>query len=158
MMINIVYFYDIPIDRASVDENISLIYEQDDIRLCTMQRATSQQLLGVYFDCIDKQERFHYIKLTEDLQASLARRAGIKNYDRIISLNGVNIENDTSDQFFYRFDTQLHLPVQILVCNPATYAHYKDNNKSIHSDLPTVQRLKPVYATSSKSLPFKYDY
>jgi C-terminal processing protease CtpA/Prc len=154
---NIVYFYDISTDRASVDENISLIYEQDDIRVCTMQRSTPEQLLGVYFYCNDRQECLHYIKLIENLQASLARRAGIKNYDRIISLNGVNIENDTSDQFLERFDTQLHLPVQMLVCSPATYAHYKDNNKSINSDLSTVQRLKPIYATSSKKASFKYD-
>ncbi len=135
-------------DLATVDENISLIYEKDDIRLCTMQRAIPQQLLGVQFRYY-RQQRFHYIKLVEDLQLSLGRRVGIKNYDRIIFLNGVNIENDTVDQFMERFDAQQHLPVQMLVCSPATYAHYKDNNKLLHNDLPTVQRLKPVYAKSS---------
>ncbi len=145
-------------ERASVDKNICLIYEQDDIRLCTMQRAIFQQLLGVRFYHYDGPEKFHYIEPIKDLPLSLACRGGIKNYDRIITLNGVNIEKDTFDQFMERFKSERHLPVQMLVCSPATYAHYKDNNKSIHSDLPTVQRLKPVYATSSKSLPFKYDY
>jgi hypothetical protein len=134
--------------RASVDANTSLIYEQDDIRLCTMQRAIPQQKLGVSCD-YHRQERFHYVKLTEDLQSTLAIRAGIKSYDRVISLNGVNIEHDTYDQLMERFDTDRYLPVQMLVCSPATYAHYKANNKPLLSDLPTVQQLKPVYATSS---------
>ncbi len=143
------------LDRASVDENISLIYEQDDIRLCTMQRAISEQFLGVLlFPNGRLMKRMHYIKLNDNFQVSLAQRAGIKNYDRLITLNGVNIENDTFGQFLERFDSQFHLPVQMLVCSPATYAHYKDNNMSIHIDLPTVQRLKPVYATSSNSFCF----
>ncbi len=85
----------------------------------------------------------------EDLPSTLAKRAGLQNYDRVISFNSVNIENYTYDQYSSLHDSQRHLPAQMLVCSPATYAHYKDNNKLIHSDLPTVQRLKPVYATSS---------
>jgi hypothetical protein len=142
------------LDRASVDENISLIYEQDDIRLCTMQRAIPEQFLGVLLYTNRRLKPMHYIKLIDNFQVSLAQRAGMKNYDRLITLNGVNIENDTYDQFLERFDSQFHLPVQMLVCSPATYAHYKDNNMSIHIDLPTVQRLKPVYATSSNSFCF----
>jgi C-terminal processing protease CtpA/Prc len=123
-----------------------------------MQRAVLKQLLGLHFNHYDGQEKFHYIRLIKDLPLSLARRAGIKEYDRIITLNGVNIEKDTANQFMERFKSERHLPVQMLVCSPATYAHYKDNNKPIHNDLTTVQRLKPVYATSSKTLSFKYDY
>ncbi|CAF4151847.1 unnamed protein product [Rotaria sordida] len=85
----------------------------------------------------------------EDLPSSLARRAGLKSYDRIIFLNGVNIENDSQTQFNHRFDIDRHLPVEMLVCNPATYEHYKANQKIVHFDLPTIQRLKPIYATSS---------
>jgi hypothetical protein len=136
------------IDPASVDESNSLIYEKDDIRLCTMQCAIPEQKLSVHFR-YHRQERFHYIKLTEDLQSSLARRAGIKTYDRIITFNDVNIENDIYNQFDERFDAERHLPVEMLVCSVATYAHYKANNKLLHCDLPTVQHLKPVYATSS---------
>jgi len=133
---------------ASFDESISLTYENDDIRLCTMQRAIPQQLLGFSLRYHSKQ-RIHYIKIIEEFQWSLAHRAGIKNYDRIISLNGINILNDTLNQLSERFDTERHLPVQMLVCSPATYEHYKANNQLLHSDLPTVQHLKPVYATSS---------
>ncbi|CAF1365576.1 unnamed protein product, partial [Rotaria sordida] len=85
----------------------------------------------------------------EDLPSSLARRAGLKSYDRIIFLNGVNIENDSQTQFNHRFDIDRHLPVEMLVCNPATYEHYKANQKIFHFDLPTIQRLKPIYATST---------
>ncbi|CAF1323219.1 unnamed protein product [Rotaria sp. Silwood1] len=112
-----------------------------------MQRAISQQILGVYFLYFAPQ-RFHYIELAEDSPSSLARRAELKNYDRVIFLNGVNIENDTHAMFYYRFDTARHLPVQMLVCSPATYEHYKTNKKQFHLDLPTIQHLKPVYATS----------
>ncbi len=133
---------------APLDENMSLTYENDDIRLCTMQRAIPQQLLGVYFRYHSKQ-RIHYIEIIEEFRSSLAQRAGIKNYDRIISLNGINILNDTPNHLDKRFDTERHLPVQMLVCSPATYEHYKVNNQLLHSDLPTVQHLQPVYATSS---------
>jgi C-terminal processing protease CtpA/Prc len=112
-----------------------------------MQRAIPEQKLGVYFHYHD-QERFHYITLTNELQLSLARRGGIKNYDRVISFNGVNVENDTYEQLYERFDNERHLPAQMLVCSPATYAHYKSNKKPFYSNLRTVQHLKPVHATS----------
>ncbi len=34
--------------------------------------------------------------------------------------------------------------IQLLVCSPATYLHYKTNNKPLHSNLDTVQLMKPV--------------
>ncbi|CAF4843076.1 unnamed protein product [Rotaria sp. Silwood1] len=132
----------------AVDESINLTYTNDDIRLCTMQRAIPKQILG-FFRHYFSQQPFHYIKLMEDLPSSLARRAGLKNYDRVIFLNGINIENDTYDQLWYRFDTERHLPVQMFVCSPATYEYYKTNKKAFHFDLPTIQCLKPVYATST---------
>ncbi|CAF2779689.1 unnamed protein product [Rotaria sp. Silwood2] len=135
---------------AAVDENINLTYTNDDIRLCTMQRAIPEQLIGVQFHYFSS-ERFHYIKLIEDLPSSLARRGGIRSYDRIIFLNGINIENDNLAQFDRRFKSQRHLPVQMLVCSPATYDHYKANKMSFSCDLPSVQRLKPIYATSTSN-------
>lgn len=126
-----------------------MTYDHDDIRLCTMQRAIPQQKLGVTNSYYKRNERFHFIKLTPEYPSSLARRSGIKNYDRIIFFNGINIENDSYDQFLARYDYTRHLPTQMLVCSPATYAHYKANNKPFHIDLPTVQRLTPVYATTS---------
>ena len=112
-----------------------------------MQRITPSQLIGIYRH-YHKQGRFHYIKLFDDFQSSLAYRSGLRNFDRFISFNGINIEQDTLEELIKRFKTQLHLPVQMLVCSPATYQHYKSNNKTIHSNLPTVQHLKPVFDTS----------
>ena len=132
-----------------------MIYEQDDIRLCTMQRAIPEQRLGISCD-YDKRHRSHFIKLTEDVQSTLAIRAGIKHYDRVISFNGVNIEHETFNQLMDRFDLNRNAPVQILVCSPATYVHYKTHKMRLHNDLPTVQRLKPVYATSSNEPRFEY--
>lgn len=113
-----------------------------------MQRAISKQLLGLAWGEYPA-EKFKFFTLMTDLPSSLARRAGLKSYDRVIFLNGINIEDDTFQQFLSRFRMQKHLPVQMLVCDPATYAHYKANNKTFRCDLPTVQHLKPVYATSS---------
>jgi hypothetical protein len=144
---NTLFFMIFYTDPASIGENISMTYKNDDIRLCTMQRAIPEQKLGVFL-FYHKQQRFHCIKLFDELQSSLARRAGIKSYDRLIFLNNVNIENDTAYQFWKRVDAEKHLPVNMLVCSPATYIHYKTNNKLFHVDLPTVQRLKPVYAIS----------
>ncbi|CAF3845525.1 unnamed protein product [Rotaria sp. Silwood1] len=133
---------------AAVDENISLTDTNDDIRLCTMQRAIPEQRLEIGLHYFIPQ-KFYYIKLIEDSPSSLARRAGLKSYDRVIFLNGVNIENDSPMQFDHRFDIDRHCPVQMLVCSPATYDHYKANKMSFSCDLPSVQRLKPIYATSS---------
>ncbi|CAF5020280.1 unnamed protein product [Rotaria sp. Silwood1] len=135
------------VDLASVDETISLNYEEDDIRLCTMQRAIPEQKLG-FFSCYHRKERFHYVKFYGDWKSSLAYRAGIKNFDRIIALNDTNIEKDTPYQVDKRFNTNRHLPVQMLVCSPATYIHYRSTGKLLQSDLSTVQHLKPIYAIS----------
>jgi C-terminal processing protease CtpA/Prc len=132
-----------------VDENASLIYMRDDIRFCTMQRSTPDQLLGIY-RCYHRHEKFHYIKLNEDFQSTLAHRAGVKTYDRLIELNGVNIEDETFEQFEKRFKSQVHHPTQMLVCSPATYAHYRSIKKRIHSDIPTVKYLTPVHGTVCK--------
>jgi hypothetical protein len=129
---------------AAVDANINMTYDGDDIRLCVMQRATPNQLLGVerrYFH----RHRIHHIILSDESPSSLAYRAGIKSYDRIIAMDGINVENDTPEQFGQRFDVRRDLAAEILVCSPATYAHYKSNGMHLHCVLSSVQRLKPVF-------------
>ncbi|CAF1173679.1 unnamed protein product [Rotaria sordida] len=115
-----------------------------------MQRAVPEQKLGVILR-YHNQHRFYYLTWSTDSQSSLAYRAGIQNFDRVIELNGINVENDTDEQIDQRFDVRRDFPVEILVCNPSTYQHYKSNNKTLHRHLPTVQRLKPVYDTSGHS-------
>ncbi|CAF1358489.1 unnamed protein product [Rotaria magnacalcarata] len=104
-----------------------------------MQRAIPQQKIGVYF-LYSVPHRFHYIKLVEDFPSSLAQRAGIKSYDRVIFVNGVNIENDTSNQLDHRFDTERHLPFEMLVCSPATYEYTIKLTKmgNSHTDIPVI--------------------
>jgi hypothetical protein len=109
-----------------------------------MQRSTSDQLIGIY-RYYNKQGNFHYIKLLDNYENSLPYRGGIRNYDRFISLNGINIEQETFEQITKHFKSQLNLPVQILVCSPAMYHFYKSNHIQIHSNLSTVQHLKPVF-------------
>ncbi|CAF4330909.1 unnamed protein product, partial [Rotaria sp. Silwood2] len=144
-------------DSASIDENISLVYEKDDIRLCTMQNAISKERLG-FSQRYHRKERFHYIKFLSDCESSLAYRAGIKNFDRIIEINGVNIEKNTPYELRKLVKTVRHLPFQILVCSSATFIHYRSNGKLLHSDLPTVQHLKPVFATPKCYHPFSGSY
>jgi len=114
MILNTTFIFIIlRIDGASIDENISLIYEEDDTRLCTIQRAIPKQKLGFTL-CYCRRESFHYIKFYDDFESSLAYRAGIRNFDRIIELNSENIENDTEPQLSHRFNIDRHLPVQML--------------------------------------------
>jgi C-terminal processing protease CtpA/Prc len=137
------------IDPFAIDENTSLTYITDDIRLCTIQRAIPEQPLGIVLH-YHRHECFHYVKLTDDYESTLAFPSGIKSFDRVIECNGINIEDDSSENFKKKIDgigTQLF---QLLVCNPATYAHYKKNNKHLHSKLDTVKCFKSVQDTASK--------
>lgn len=131
----------------AVDEKTSLTYTQDDIRLITIHRATPDQLLGIYTR-YHKHEYFHFITLLEDFQSTLAYRAGVKSYDRLIEFNGVNIEDETYQQFEQRFKSQLQPPTKMLVCSPATYAQYKSHNQRIHENLPTVKHCKTIYGVT----------
>ncbi|CAF1329795.1 unnamed protein product [Adineta steineri] len=132
----------------SIDENTQCNYDCDDIRLCRIQRIVSNQLIGIK-RFYNKQDDFHYFILSDKSdELSLAYRSGIKNFDRFICLNGINIEHETFNEITQRFNNQLNLPLQILVCSPATYHYYKTNNIHLHSHLPTVQHLKPVFDIS----------
>lgn len=122
--------------------------KKDDIRLCIMQRAIPAQRLGV-FNGFYRQEHVHHILLSNKLESSLAYRAGIKDNDVLIALNGVNVENYTYNQCLSRYGVYRDIPVDILVCDWATYQHYKNKNQTIHRDLPTVQHRRPVFATTS---------
>ncbi|CAF1088073.1 unnamed protein product [Rotaria magnacalcarata] len=109
-----------------------------------MERSTPDRLLGIsifYY----RPQGFYFIKLPDDFQFTLAYRAGIKNYDRIISWNGSSLEEDTHWQFLERFDSERNLTVTLLVCSPATYQHYKSTNRNLLRDsLPNIKRLRPI--------------
>ncbi|CAF1589000.1 unnamed protein product [Adineta ricciae] len=135
--------------EVSYDKNSDLMYENDDIRLCTMQRAIPKQRLGITL-AYHKQRRVHYLRLTDRSLSSLVYRACLKDYDRIVSLNEIITENDAPDEFKRRFCLDENHSVQLLVCNPATYKRYKSNSEALHNDLPTVQQLVPSLCYDEK--------
>lgn len=109
--------------------------------MCRIQRSQSNELIGIY-RFYNSQGNFHYVKLFDQYEETLAYRAGIRNYDRLISINGFNIENETFEQITKRFQNSLNNPLEILVCNPSTFHFYKSNQRILHSNLPTVQHLQ----------------
>jgi hypothetical protein len=137
------------IDPYAIDEKTSRLYITDDIRLCIIQRAIPEQRLGI-IPHYHRHERFHYVKLSDDYKSTLAFHAGIKSFDRVIEYNGINIEDDSAENFKKRIDDIGDQLFQLLVCSPATYAHYKKSNRHLHSHLSTVKRLQPVRDTTSK--------
>ena len=130
-------------DPLAVDEKSLAIYTTDDIRLCTITQNALDQPLG--FDRFyHRHERFHYIKLTDNYQVTLAYRAGLKSFDRLIEINEVNVQNDTVEQLNKRFNERTTLTLRLLVCDPTTYEHHQKKKKIIRHQLPTVKRLDPV--------------
>ena len=130
---------------AAIDENTPLTYTSDDIRLCTIQRSSLQQSLGIEFR-YHKHEEFYYVGATNYVPDSLPARAGIKCYDRVIEVNGTNVEFNSYEKFSECIANakKNQCTIQLLVCSPATYVHYKTNNKSLHSNLETVKLMKPI--------------
>ncbi|CAF3912931.1 unnamed protein product [Rotaria magnacalcarata] len=138
-------------DDGTIDETINIKYEKDDIRLCTIQHLRFDELIGIN-QFYHKKDHFHYIRLSTDSQTSLAYRSGMRNFDRLISFNGINIEQETPEKIAERFKKECYRPIQILVCSPATYQHYKLNNINIHANLSTVQFLEPAFDLSLSNL------
>lgn len=117
--------------------------------MCTIRKVRYRQPLGIvpYYH---RHERFHYVKLNDDCQSTLAFYAGIKSLDRVIECNGRNIEDDSAENFKKKIDTIGDQFFQLLVCSPATYRHYKKYNKCLHSKLDTVKRLESVPKAASE--------
>lgn len=130
------------------DENTIFEYTKDDIRLCRIQRSKSNELIGIY-RFYNSQGNFHYVKLFDQYEETLAYQSGIRNYDRLIAINGFYIENETFEQITKRFQNESNNPIEILVSNPSTFHFYKSNQMIIHSNLPTVQHLKSIQQYSS---------
>lgn len=71
-----------------------------------------------------------------------AARAGVKTDDRLIEINGENIEEfNHEDVQKCIYAIKYPQPLQLLVADIATYNYYKQQNKVIHSGLPSVQKL-----------------
>ncbi len=68
--------------------------------------------------------------------------AGVKNNDHLIEINDENIENISDDEVKRRITSVRYpTPLKLLVADHATYNYYKQQNKVIHSGLPTIRKL-----------------
>ena len=81
-----------------------------------------------------------------------ATLAGVKNKDRLIEINGVNVQNLNHEQVLDRFRALENTEaVQLLVTDVGTYERYREKRQLIHSRLPTVQNLEPNIPLPSSS-------
>jgi len=74
-------------------------------------------------------------------QGSPAHLAGVKEHDRIVEVNGVNIGNENHKQVVERIKTN-PTETQLLVVDRQTDNYYKDKNIIIKGTLPTVRYIK----------------
>ena len=139
------------LDPCAIDDDNTLVYTADDIRLCTINKTAAVKLLHKALH-YHRHEEFHYIHLHDYQRSTVAMHAGLKPFDRIIEYNGVNVEDDSVVNLKQRINSTNKPWIQLLVCNPATYTHYKMNREHLHSNLDTVQFYKPVRNPAGKQL------
>jgi hypothetical protein len=73
-----------------------------------------------------------------------AEVAGIKTDDRLIEINGQNIQTFDHDQVTQRIrGVNYPEPLQVLVVNVPTYDYHKQQQKLIHRGLPNVKIMPP---------------
>lgn len=73
-----------------------------------------------------------------------AEVAGIKTDDRLIEINGQNIQTFDHDQVTQRIRAVKYPePLQMLVADVPTYEYYKQQQKLIHRGLPNVKIMPP---------------
>lgn len=134
----------------------------EDIRLCTIHRADATDTFGIELN-YHRKEQFHSLSITpgRDNEPSSkiirigflrllfnlvldAELAGIKTDDRLIEINGQNIQTYDHDQVTQRIrGVKYPQPLQMLVANVPTYEYYKQQQKLIHRGLPNV-RIMPA--------------
>lgn len=108
-----------------------------------MNSDSKNVLLGFFLN-YHRHEGFHYLMMNSDETHTLAYRSGLQSCDRIIEFNAVNIEKYTKEELQRELDSLNKQPLQLLVCSPATYLHYKEQRLEINNHLKTVQVCYPV--------------
>ena len=116
------------------------------MRLSSANRSTG--ILMIYH----KHEQFYYVKPVDNFQNTLAAHAGVKPYDRLIEINGTNVENIADKRIIQFLMSRSGRTIQLLLCNPATFEYHKRNKRQIHSNLDTVKLMKPVRNAQSKTI------
>lgn len=145
---------------SSVLPSLITSLPNEDIRLCTINRADTSDPFGIELN-YHRKEQFHSLSITPGrdngpsskknilflfvlffillfyLDAELA---GIKNQDRLIEINGQNIQTFDHEQVTQRIRAVKYPePLQMLVASVPTYDYYKQQQKLIHRGLPTVK-------------------
>jgi len=81
-----------------------------------------------------------------------AELAGIKTDDRLIEINGQNIQTFDHDQVTQRIRAVKYPePLQMLVADVPTYEYYKQQQKLIHRGLPNVKIMPANIPARSRS-------
>ncbi|UJR14446.1 hypothetical protein I4U23_001443 [Adineta vaga] len=128
---------------------------QEDIRLCTILRTNSRDPPGFVID-YNQKERSHVLNIVPSCQNRLsdAELAGIKPNDRLIEINGKNIENLTNEEIKQRIHA-IKYPnsLQLLVVDVPTYHYYQQQNKRIYRKLSNVCILPPNIPSPSNIPP-----
>jgi len=128
---------------------------QDDIRLCTINRADASDPFGIELN-YHKREQFHSLSLTpgRDGGRSNAEAAGIRTDDRLIEINGQNIQKLDHDQVT-NLIRSIKYPeaLQMLVADVSTYENYRAKNQPIHQRLPNVKIMPSNRVTRQPSPP-----
>ncbi|CAF4357969.1 unnamed protein product [Rotaria sp. Silwood2] len=130
--------------QSNISDNVDEQKQHsDDIRLCTITRSNEQDKWGFSFNYNDDG---HYCSINilsgPNNRQSNAALAGIKSEDRLIEINGENIQNLTYTELKQRInDIRYPQSLQMLVADAETFNNYKEKNKPIHSKLQSVKYL-----------------
>ncbi|XP_042350900.1 Na(+)/H(+) exchange regulatory cofactor NHE-RF3 [Plectropomus leopardus] len=89
--------------------------------------------------------------MTEVIQGSVASRAGVNAKDRLLEINGENVENSTHDQVVVKIK-QAGSSIMFLLVDEETDRHYKSKHMKIGAWLATTKHLphKPLIADITK--------
>ncbi|XP_046367997.1 Na(+)/H(+) exchange regulatory cofactor NHE-RF2-like isoform X4 [Haliotis rufescens] len=102
----------------------------------------------------EKGKAGQYIGKVDD--GSPARAAGLKDGDRIVEVNGVNIGNENHQQVVSRVKAGGE-ETRLLVVDNETDQHYKDERKVVRGDLPEVVTIhSPSHDTEPEQDPPSY--
>ncbi|CAF0994209.1 unnamed protein product [Rotaria sp. Silwood1] len=119
----------------------SIPLRNENIRLCTIYRADPSDTFGFELN-YHRREQFHSLSIIpgRDNGRSNAELAGIETDDRLIEINGQNIQNLSHEQITQRIRAVKHPdPLELLVTDVSTFEYYKQQQKVIHRGLPNVK-------------------
>ncbi|CAF3987237.1 unnamed protein product [Rotaria sordida] len=131
----------------------SIPLRNEDIRLCTIYRADPTDTFGIELN-YHRREQFYSLSIIpgRDNERSNAELAGVKTEDRLIEINGQNIQNLIHEQVTSRIRAIKHPdPLEVLVADVPTFEYYKQQQKLIHRGLPNVKIMpanRPMHPAS----------